>query len=122
METLEINSNGDYKITMNKDIINKEVENMLNSIITSEHVLYRLKDVKLEGYTRDDLLERYIVYGTEQELQNPTIQRALINNDFHIDLLDMVDIITDKLIERAILIYQKRKEYLAFHREYIFKY
>lgn len=96
METLEINSKGNYKIIMNEDIINKEVENMQNNIITSEHVLNKLKDVKLEDYTRDDLLERYIVYGTEQELQDSTIQRALINNDFHIDLLDMVDIITDK--------------------------
>lgn len=69
---------------------------MQNNIITSEHVLNRLKGVNLEDYTRNDLLERYIVYGTEQELQDSTIQRALIKNDLHIDLLDMIDIITDK--------------------------
>lgn len=67
-----------------------------STMITSEQVMNKLKDVKLEDYTRDDLLDRYIVYGTEQELQDPTIQRALINNDLHIDLLDMIDIITDK--------------------------
>lgn len=65
-------------------------------VITREQVMNKLADTKLENYTRDDLLDRYIVYGTQQELQDPTIQRALINNDFHIDLLDMVDIITDK--------------------------
>lgn len=67
-----------------------------STIVTSEQVMNRLKDIKLEDYTRDDLLDRYIVYGTEQELQDPTIQRALINNDLHIELLDMIDIITDK--------------------------
>lgn len=66
------------------------------SVITREQVMNKLAHTKLEDYTRDDLLDRYIVYGTQQELQDPTIQRALINNDFHIDLLDMVDIITDK--------------------------
>lgn len=66
-----------------------------NSVITSKQVMNRLKNVKLEDYSKDDLLERYIVYGSESELKEPNIQRALINNDLHIELLDMVDIITD---------------------------
>ena len=68
---------------------------MKNDVITSEQVVNRLKNVKLEDYSKDDLLERYIVYGSESELKEPSIQKALINNDLHIELLDMVDIITD---------------------------
>lgn len=68
---------------------------MKNDVITSEQVVNRLKNVKLEDYSKDDLLERYIVYGSESELKEPSIQKTLINNDLHIELLDMVDIITD---------------------------
>ena len=68
---------------------------MKNAVITSEQVVNRLKNVKLEDYSKDDLLERYIVYGSESELKEPSIQKALINNELHIELLDMVDIITD---------------------------
>lgn len=66
-----------------------------DSVITYEQVMNRLKNVKLEDYSKEDLLERYIVYGSESELQEPNIQMALINNELHIELLDMVDIITD---------------------------
>lgn len=73
----------------------KEVEQMQSDVITSEQVMNKLRNVKLEDYSKDDLLERYIVYGSESELQEPPIQKALINNDLHIELLDMVNIITD---------------------------
>ena len=43
---------------------------MKNDVITSEQVVNRLKNVKLEDYSKDDLLERYIVYGSESELKN----------------------------------------------------
>lgn len=67
-----------------------------NTIITGEQGMNRLKDVKLEDYTKSDLLDRYIANGTEQELQDPAVQSALVKSDLHIDLLDMIDIITDK--------------------------
>lgn len=68
---------------------------MQSNVITSEEVMNRLKNVKWEDYTKNDLLERYVIYGSESELQEPNIQKALINNDLHIELLDMVDMITD---------------------------
>ena len=68
---------------------------MQSDVITSERVMNKLKNVKLEDYSKDDLLERYIVYGSESELKEQSIQRTLINNDLHIELLEMVDIITD---------------------------
>ena len=66
-----------------------------DSVITCEQVMNRLKDVKLDDYTRDDLLERYVIYGSETEINEPSIQRTLINNDLYMELLNMVDIITD---------------------------
>lgn len=88
METLEINEKGDYKIIMNED----------EEIITREEVMNRLKDKKLEEYSKLDLEERFIVYGTEQELEDPIIQHILIKNNLYEELIDGIDIITDKQV------------------------
>ena len=40
---------------------------MQSNVITSEYVMNRLKNVNLEDYSKDDLIERYIVYGSESE-------------------------------------------------------
>ena len=58
----------------------------------------RLKDKKLEEYSKLDLEERFIVYGTEQEMENPTIQHLLIKNNLYEELTDGADIITDKQV------------------------
>lgn len=91
METLEINEKGDYKI-----IVNENIEN--DYIITYEEVIKRLQRKKLEDYSQTDLEERFIVYGTEQELEDPTIQHLLIKNNLYEELTDGIDIITDKQV------------------------
>lgn len=69
-----------------------------NEIITREEVMNRLKDKKLEEYSKLDLEERFIVYGTEQELEDPIIQHILIKNNLYEELIDGIDIITDKQV------------------------
>lgn len=45
-----------------------------DEIIRFEEVKHRLENKKLEDYSIQDIFERYIVYGSEEELNNPTIQ------------------------------------------------
>ena len=71
--------------------------------ITYKEVLERLKDVKLEEYTKQDVLERYVVYGSEVELNSPAIQRLLIKYDFIDSFIDTVEIIEDKEVIKDLL-------------------
>lgn len=91
METLEINEKGDYKIIVTENIENED-------IITYEEVIKRLQGKQLEEYSKLDLEERFIVYGTEQELADPIIQHLLIKNNLYEELTDGTDIITDKQV------------------------
>lgn len=74
-----------------------------NSVITRKQVMNRLKNVKLEDYTREDLLESFIVYGEPTELLKPYIQKMLVNNNLCVELLEMIDIITDKNVIQDVL-------------------
>ena len=51
---------------------------VLAKAITFEEVKHRLENKELENYSKQDVFERYIVYGSEEELNNHTIQRLLI--------------------------------------------
>lgn len=86
----------DDDINKVETIIANTIEN--EEIITREEVMSRLKDKKLKEYSKLDLEERYIVYGTEQELEDPAIQRLLIKNNLYEELTDGADIITDKQV------------------------
>lgn len=81
--------------------------------ITYREVLKRLKNKKLEDYTKQDVLDRYVAYGSEKELQDPTIQRLLIKFDFIDSFIDTVDIITDKQVIKDLLNKQVQKNNLS---------
>ena len=63
----------------------------------------RLKGIHLAEYTKTDIEERFVAYGTDEELQDPTIQRLLIKHDFIDSFIDAVDIITDKQVIQDLL-------------------
>lgn len=69
---------------------------MEQKVITFEEVKERLKNKSLKDYTDEDILDRYIVYGTEEELNIPEIQQLLIQHNYTRELLEVVDFITDK--------------------------
>ena len=48
--------------------------------ITFQEVKYRLKNMKLEEYSKQDVFERSIVYGSEEKINNHTIQRLIIKH------------------------------------------
>lgn len=87
----------------------KEFEEMLiakdkeDNPITYEEVIERLRNVPLEQYTSKDVFDRYIAYGTEEELNSPPIQHLLISKGYISQLTDMAEVITDKQIIIEIL-------------------
>lgn len=89
------------------NIKNKSVHDLVDSFIflydedddkpiTYEEVITRLKGKKLEDYTREDVNDRYIAYGSDTELNTPEIQRLLIKHKFYNALMDSIDIIEDR--------------------------
>lgn len=76
---------------------------MTTKPITFEQVEERLKNVPLEQYTKQDIFDRYVAYGTEEDLNTPNIQMALLKNGYIDTLFEMVDFITDKQVIEDIL-------------------
>ena len=72
---------------------------VLAKAITFEEVKHRLENKELENYSKQDVFERYIVYGSEEELNNPTIQRLLIKYGYTKELLEMATNISNDIID-----------------------
>lgn len=68
-------------------------------VITYEEVKERLRNKKLEEYTPQDLFDRYIAYGSEEELQDSKIQRLLIKNGYAKELLEVAPHIDNEVME-----------------------
>jgi len=76
---------------------------MTSKPITFAEVQERIKNKKLEEYTPQMLFDRYIAYGTEEELNTPNIQKALLQNGYIKELFEMINFITDKQVISDIL-------------------
>ena len=75
----------------------------MSNIITFEEVQNRIKNKTLEELSSQDIFDRYFVYGTEKEQNNPVIQKLMIEHGYTGPLLDTIDIITDKEVEMKVL-------------------
>lgn len=68
-------------------------------VITFEEVEERLKNVKLEDMTAQDVFDRYIGYGDNKELNNIEIQKLLLKHNYIEYLISSVEtIITNKTV------------------------
>ena len=76
---------------------------MQETPITYDAVISRLKNKKLEDYTKEDIQDRYVAYGTQEELQDPAIQRLLIKYEFIESFIDTVELIEDKEVIKDLL-------------------
>lgn len=86
----------------NKEIIKKSEGEQRT--ITFEEVEERLKNVNLENMTAQDVLDRYIAYGSDEELNNPEIQKLFIKYDYIDELINLVQgVITDTEVIESIL-------------------
>ena len=72
---------------------------MTTKPITFQEVQERLKNVPLEQYTKQDLFDRYIAYGSKEELNNPEIQRLLVKHGYIQELLEMATNIDNEVME-----------------------
>ena len=66
---------------------------------TFEEVKRRLENKELEDYSKEDVFERYIVYGSEKELNNPIIQKLLIKHRYTKELIKMATNISNDIID-----------------------
>jgi hypothetical protein len=72
--------------------------------ITYTEVEERLKNIKLEDYTLQDVIDRYIAYGDSDDFKDTKVQKLLIKHGLIEDLIYNVEnIITDKNVIDGIL-------------------
>ena len=67
------------------------MEVLEKSVITKQDVLERIKNKKTEELSSQDVFDRYIVYGSEKELNTPEIQELLIKHGFKEELLELLE-------------------------------
>ena len=82
------------------------MEKSNKNVITYEKVKNELKNIKLANMTKEQVFDRFIAYGTREELNNPEIQKVLIQNGYASELMDMVTIITDEEVIK--MLYKSR--------------
>ena len=82
------------------------MEQSNKNVITYEKVKNELKNVNLADMTKQQVFDRFIAYGNSEELNNPEIQKVLIQNGYANELMDMVTIITDEEVVK--LLYQSK--------------
>lgn len=75
-------------------------------VITYEKVKNELKNINLADMTKQQVFDRFIAYGDREELNNPEIQKVLIQSGYANELMDMVTIITDEEVIK--LLYQSK--------------
>lgn len=71
------------------------MEQSNKNVITYEKVKNELKNINLADMTKQQVFDRFIAYGDREELNNPEVQKVLIQNGYANELMDMVTIITD---------------------------
>ena len=77
---------------------------MSKNTITFEQVEQRLKNKPQEQWTKDDVFDRYVGYGSPEEVENPEVQKLFIKHGFFDELINLVNnVITDKEVVEKIL-------------------
>lgn len=72
-------------------------------VVTYEEVEQRLKNVPFEKLTAEDVFDRYIGYGDNEELQDSKVQKLLLKHNFTEYLINNVEtIITDPIVIEGI--------------------
>lgn len=86
---------------------------MSEKTITSEQVEQRLKNKPQEQWTKDDVFDRYVGYGSPEEIENPEVQKLFIKHGLYDELINLVNnVITDKEVVEKILnsnIFEKKE-------------
>ena len=71
---------------------------MNEKTITYEQVEQRLKNKPQEQWTKDDVFDRYVGYGSPDEIENPEVQKLFIKHGLYEELINLVsNVITGKI-------------------------
>lgn len=76
---------------------------MEEKIVTYEQVEQRIKNKPIEEWTKEDVFDRYIAYGTEEEINTPKIQQVLLQHGYIKELFEMTNFIKDEQVISDIL-------------------
>ncbi len=77
---------------------------MTDKAITYEQIEQRLKDKPQEQWTKDDVFDRYVGYGSPEEIEDPEVQKLFIKHELYDELINLVNnVITDKEVTEKIL-------------------
>ncbi len=86
---------------------------MENDTITYEQIEQRLKNKPQEQWTKDDVFDRYVGYGSPEEIENPEVQKLFIKHGLYEELINLVNnVIADKEVVEKILnsnIFEKKR-------------
>ena len=86
---------------------------MNEKTITSEQVEQRLKTKSKEQWTKDDVFDRYVGYGSSEEIDNPEVQKLFVKHGLYEELINLVNnVIIDKEVVNKILnseIFEKKE-------------
>ncbi len=77
---------------------------MTDKTITYEQIEQRLKNKPQDQWTKDDVFDRYIGYGSPEEIENPEVQKLFIKHELYEELINLVNnVIIDKEVVEKIL-------------------
>lgn len=80
------------------------MKNEKSKTITYAEIEQRLKNVKLEDYTYQDTIDRYVAYGSVEDFNNVEVQKLLIKYDLIEYLIySMGTVITDSEVIKGII-------------------
>ncbi len=86
---------------------------MKDETVTYEQVEQRLKNKPQEQWTKNDVFDRYVGYGSLEEMENSEVQKLFIKYELYEELVNLVDnVITDKEVVEKVLnsnIFEKKE-------------
>ena len=86
------------QIKINKDSIKGE------KYITYEQIGQQLKNKPKDQWTKEYVFDRYVGYGSPEELENPEVQKLFTKYGLFEELINLVNnVITDKEVVEKIL-------------------
>ena len=76
----------------------------MKNAITYEQVEQRIKNKSIEEWTKDDVFDRYVGYGSPEEIENSAVQKLFIKYELYEELINLVNnVITDKEVVDKLL-------------------
>ena len=77
---------------------------MKEETITFEQIEQRLKNKPKEQWTKDDVFDRYVGYGSPEEIESLEVQKLFVKYELFDELINLVNnVITDKEVVEKIL-------------------